>query len=417
MRIGEFAKKHEITIDTIRHYMDLQLLLPDKKGGHYFFGEKEEKDLKEILELKKLKFTLSEIRRIVGYLRLSQLRAKEDKNYIKNVFLDKQKILNNEKKEIENAIDVLKSKVNQIDSFDEIPESGEGKIGIYLYFMQYLSCPICDIPLELEDGKITSNMIMEGSFRCKCGYNANVEDGIYISLDDEDKKKVNKEIFTEKVKPATTLGEYAEGTESSMINHIYKSIDSIIGLMDIDSLDKKIILEVGTGSGFFMRQIASYMNPDNIYIIIDHNIDMIKRIKEYVEKYFQNCKFVFICSDLSKIPIKNHSVDYIINYLTSLNYNLKDNNFLDNLIIPKIKRNGKLIGSSYYLKSGSKLLKSLPAASRIFFEESAYKNAVKNLPLNNIKIKELGSVVVESKYEIIIDGRELYTLVYYGEGR
>lgn len=415
MRIGEFAKKYELTIDTIRHYMDLQLLLPDKKGGHYFFGKKEEKDLKEIIELKNLKFNLSEIRRIVAYLRLSQFRAKEDKNYIKGILLDKQNELNKAKREIQYAIDTLKNRINEIDIFDEIKNISPIKTGINISFMQNLSCPICDIQLELDDGKITSNMIIEGYFKCKCGYSGNVENGIYISLDDEDKKQIKKEELNAKGQTATTLGEYAEGTESSLINHIYKSIDSMISFMDLGSVDNKIILEVGTGSGFFIRHFLSYMNPNDTYIITDHDIDKIRYVKTYVEEHFPNYKFVFICSDISKLPIRNQSVDYIINYLTSLNYSLNNDQFLDSIIIPKIKKEGKLITCSYYLKSGSKLLKSFPATARMFSEERAYKNAVKSLPLNNMEIKELGSVIVDSKYEMMIDGRELYTLVYCGK--
>ncbi len=415
MRIGEFAKKYNLTIDTIRHYMDIELLLPEKSGGHYFFGEKEEKDLKEILQLKELKFTLSEIQRIIGYSRLSQLRYKEDKIYIRGILLDKKNILDEEKRGIQKALEILKNRINEIDSIDEILEVSGVKTGIHISFIQYLSCPICDMPLELEDGKVTSNMIMEGYFRCKCGYSGNVEDGIYVSLDDEDRKKIHKESLDSTVKSAATLGEYVEGTDASLINHIYKSIDSIINFMDIDALDNKIILELGTGSGFFMRQFLSYVKPNNIYIVTDHDIDRIRFIKAYLEEHFLDCKFVFICSDLSKLPIKNESADYIVNYLTSLNYSLKNDQFLDNILIPKIKKGGKLIGCSYYVKSGSKLLKSAPPTSRKFLEERAYKTGIKDLALNNIEVKEVGVIIIESKYEVMMEGHEFHTLVYCGE--
>ena len=36
MKIGKFGELNNISIDTIRHYMDLGLIIPEKKGGHYF---------------------------------------------------------------------------------------------------------------------------------------------------------------------------------------------------------------------------------------------------------------------------------------------------------------------------------------------------------------------------------------------
>lgn len=35
LRIGEFAREHNVTIDTIRHYMEMELLLPAKVREFY----------------------------------------------------------------------------------------------------------------------------------------------------------------------------------------------------------------------------------------------------------------------------------------------------------------------------------------------------------------------------------------------
>ena len=37
MRIGKFAESNKISIDTIRHYMEFGLIIPEKKGSHYHF--------------------------------------------------------------------------------------------------------------------------------------------------------------------------------------------------------------------------------------------------------------------------------------------------------------------------------------------------------------------------------------------
>ncbi|MCU5518479.1 methyltransferase, partial [Bacillus wiedmannii] len=49
MKIGKFGEVNNISIDTIRHYMDLSLIIPERKGSHYFFDEYCQTDLELIL--------------------------------------------------------------------------------------------------------------------------------------------------------------------------------------------------------------------------------------------------------------------------------------------------------------------------------------------------------------------------------
>lgn len=36
MKIGKFGEVNNLSIDTIRHYMDLSLIIPEKKGDTIF---------------------------------------------------------------------------------------------------------------------------------------------------------------------------------------------------------------------------------------------------------------------------------------------------------------------------------------------------------------------------------------------
>lgn len=81
MRTGEFAALHNITYDTIRHYLEMGLLVAEKEGGHYRFGPQDSKDLERINELKSLDFTLSEIQTILCFQRLAGEKTDEFLNH------------------------------------------------------------------------------------------------------------------------------------------------------------------------------------------------------------------------------------------------------------------------------------------------------------------------------------------------
>ena len=83
MKIGKFAQVNNLSIDTIRHYMDLGLILPEKQGGQYCFDSRCQKALEQILNLKGLGFNLSEIKIIFFYESFGRLTDYEgDINYL-----------------------------------------------------------------------------------------------------------------------------------------------------------------------------------------------------------------------------------------------------------------------------------------------------------------------------------------------
>ncbi|MCQ6383699.1 MerR family transcriptional regulator, partial [Bacillus cereus] len=72
MKISKFAEVNNVSVDTIRHYMDLGLVIPEKKGSHYFFDEYCQKDIELILEYKWIGFSLNEIKELFLYKNLGK---------------------------------------------------------------------------------------------------------------------------------------------------------------------------------------------------------------------------------------------------------------------------------------------------------------------------------------------------------
>lgn len=61
MKIGKFSRKNNVTQDTIRHYIDMGLLVAEKQGWQYKFCEEDSCDIEKITMLKQLDLSLTEI--------------------------------------------------------------------------------------------------------------------------------------------------------------------------------------------------------------------------------------------------------------------------------------------------------------------------------------------------------------------
>jgi len=89
MKIGNFTQNNNLTKDTIRYYIDLGILNPKKINNQYNFTENDQKTLDQLLHLKSLNFTLSEVKSIILTKRLGNLDSKTSSYLYKNYYLQK----------------------------------------------------------------------------------------------------------------------------------------------------------------------------------------------------------------------------------------------------------------------------------------------------------------------------------------
>ena len=82
MKISKFAEVNNVSVDTIRHYMDLGLVIPEKKEVT-IFDEYCQKDIELILEYKWIGFSLNEIKELFLYKNLGK-----SLDYEKDIFIN-----------------------------------------------------------------------------------------------------------------------------------------------------------------------------------------------------------------------------------------------------------------------------------------------------------------------------------------
>lgn len=163
MKIGEFAKKHHVTIDTVRHYVSEGLLTPVKVNTQYDFCAIDEEVLDSILLLKSMNFKLEEMR---PYLLFQTMFQQNTFSYLGSFEAEfREKIQENEKQ-----IEALKEMNRRIEKHLAAKKEVKIQRGVPIRLIPEFFCPDCDVNLELEQPEMLHNEIISGRLVCPdCG--------------------------------------------------------------------------------------------------------------------------------------------------------------------------------------------------------------------------------------------------------
>ncbi len=386
MRIGRFAEKYKVSIDTVRHYMDLGLIIPEKKGGQYYFDDICEKDFIDIIYFKQMGFKLSDIKKIFIFKKLGNLTNYQKDEYYKTIFLNKFETV---KKEI-NELQAVKEKLAEnIENLSQNLKHKSNITGIDLSLINILKCFKCKSNLSLDSGEIKNNQIINGKLKCKCGQEYIIENGILIICE---KHEQNKNYYENNI-----IGEYISSTDECYIESLYNGLEWTKRKFSSCDFNNKIILDLGSGSGFFLRAFLNDL-PDNcIYIAIDNDIEAHKFLKKMIEYSDIKKNIMFICTDFLEIPLADNSIDLIIDASGTSNYSFYNKEFLLDLIDNLVKKDAYLYGAYILFQN--------------FSPKSTIKEEYrKNFRLNYVKdkIEKLGYKKIDDGSSKVLDKGGIY---------
>ena len=316
MKISEFSNKYNISNDTVRYYMELNLIVPIKKGGHYYFDKDCEKDIKEVLRLKKMNFTLQEIKEIFNFRRIGKLTLYQKNNYYQNLYKNKVEQIKKEINSLQKAHISLKKELKLL-SENKVRENN--KFGIDLNVLSFFRCPNCENELKLSADEVVDNQIINGKLSCVCNYQARIDDGILISMDiDIDENNIDDR----------HIENYIQKTDSKHIDESYNSIEWLKKELLKENLNDKLILEPGSGFGYFLRQIYNELPDSTYYICVDNNHELNKYLKSLLELSLKKSNIIFITTNLPELPLKDNIIDIVLDFSGTSNYCFNNKNFL-----------------------------------------------------------------------------------------
>ena len=111
MLISDFAEKTGLSIDTLRYYDKIDLLVPERRDGNRWYTEQDLKKAEEIDYLKSLHFTLDEIQVILLLDRKLDDRMEEG--------LSKTEVIKEEEKTFQNMKSMLEEKYQEVIAEEE----------------------------------------------------------------------------------------------------------------------------------------------------------------------------------------------------------------------------------------------------------------------------------------------------------
>ena len=340
MKIGEFAKRHNITHDTIRHYIDMGLLIPRKDGHHYRFDDTHNQDISEIIEFKNLDFSLLEIQKMLNFNRLAGRSSKEFINYYLNILENKKKYALESQKRFEEIEYILDKKIEDIVS-NRI--KSKKLLGINIDCLEILYCPICNRNLNISDGSIENNMIINGRVVCGCGYRAFIKDGIYVGNNCGENLRNKKDI--------PSKFDFLEHSSTEFINFYYDGMSEIKKMIQENVKKSNYILELENCSGTFLMQNIEYLNETTTYILINNDKTRLDKLKENLELNNSHEKFIFICEDFHCLPIRSNSIDIMIDHWMTKEYMDENQGFLLDHVSNLLRKEGLLVGAYPYVTS------------------------------------------------------------------
>lgn len=404
VRIGKFGETNQLSVDAIRHYMDLGLIVPEKRGGHYYFDEHCQNDLELILEFKGMGFSLNEIKIIFHYKNLGKLTDYEKDTYYQSLFMDKYEKI---EQEIENLVEIKNKLKTRLDDLSAKSEGSSSMTGIDLKVLDLLKCLKCSEKLILQDGVINRNQIMEGRITCDCGEEYLIESGILIV--GKPFKSITEFPLNEYVQ------EYIHATDPIYLENIHKGGEWSKRKLVQLNLSGKVLLELGSGVGFFLRNIYQELPEDCLYIAVDRSLERHRFLKNVLERTNIKRNILFICADFLNIPLQDYSVDMVIDQSGTSNYSFEHEEFLLREVDSLFKTDSYLLGSFIVFKNFSIKSKIKPRFRGNFIASKVEENIIR---LKFFPLDERTSEYIDrgGRYEnFFVQGEEIYTYSFFGK--
>ena len=411
MKIGAFAKANQTSIDTIRHYMDLNLIVPEKVGGQYDFDAICQSDYEEICKLKAIGFTLSEIQTLLLFRRIGKLTGYHRRMTYQAYFDQKRAKIADEILRLEQMARALQDEIGRMAQEAQVlPEKVTTK-GVPLDYLELLGCRQCSGSYQQSDAKVHNHHIVDGELSCHCGHVLRIQNGILIG---EGARLEPSEVVNTSYEE-TFVDDYILTTSPDYLKKLYQGLEWTKRHMDFQSFENAVCMELGTGHGFFMRHFIDAFPATTVYIAIDYDLQSLQWLKSIFDRNPPKCKVLYLCADFMTLPLKPHSIDAVFDISGSSNFAFDHPVFLLDGLETLTKQDTTLHGYYILFKNFSRHSKVAMLHRPLFTWET-----VKGM-IGKLGYKEIDHLMTEAVDQggplenYFVAGEKVYTAIFHGK--
>lgn len=402
MRIGEFAKKNNLSIDTIRWYIQLNLIHPLRKGAYYYFELEQQQQLDKILKYKEMKFSLEEIKRIIQAEKLSILETKIKSNLIIEMLMTK-------KDEVEQEIHVLTDTLTRLNHEIERAKNNRDKNvncqGIKFTNLEILSCPHCQQKIIFKDGILKDNRIFSGKALCTCGYLITVNEGIIISSQSPEK------VINPVAENQNQIQELITSMPQPFIELMLHYLEELVRYFENKDLSEKIILSIKSGVGTLGLNLLNKCPEIHTLILVEEDLQKLKIAKRSIDKHYQNKNVLYICSTLNSLPLRRKSIDIAIDFLATFVSGFQTADNLYDFLLPYMKPKDSSISGLYFYFKDFAIRSRIEQEKRKLFDEVFLKNYLKQNGFHEIASYAEKVLKEVSFHDFFQEGDQIYASI------
>ncbi len=374
MKIGEFSRKFNVSVSTVRHYINLGLLIPEKDGFQYRFTDIDCRDMDIITSMKSAGFKLDELNK---YLSLHRFYNKDDyvlyEKLLEFLSLKKRSLLD-ERDRIETFITLLDKRIKDVE--DERDSASRRLMnkerafdstlpGVPLDAVGLLACPDCGRRLRVSDAEISDNSIVTGELKCSCGYSASVKNGIILTseaVDLDNDPQFLECYFGEENLITNEDGIVLMGMSehsSAYLTNFYKG--GMWMQKELEALDVKgkTVLFPDIACQYLYSHLGNDDVSDNIFIVTALTERTMRAMRRHIANARPDIKVTYVINQDGRLPIRKGAIDIVVDYMGSSNLGFfMDRHYFD-MINPLFAGDAIILSMAEYYRRNSLSLNTI----------------------------------------------------------
>lgn len=326
MKIGEFSEKFDVSMDTVRYYMEIGLLQPQKHGKNYEFCDADIDDMEFIVGLKQYQLSINVLNEIMSLKRQLNSHDARITELIIRELKARRREISAEISNLEQMAESIDERINEHSAKVLEP----ARLGLPLDFVALLRCPCCGKELDLKDTFIEKQQIISAAAICSCGYAMKIQDGVIYTQDEapDENNGLNDLKWWDSYIGGHIVKLDTRGTR--IVNTMNKCYSMLFSWLKdspkYQSSRRNIILTCGDNSGRFL--LYHLMDTDDgkkflstcTIIMYVSSAEVPQRVKSLISSFDFCPKLIFIVGNTYRLPLEQGCIDIYVDDNSSFLY-------------------------------------------------------------------------------------------------